>query len=196
MQTYLENLKRFLTPARIFVMQSSGGITALATAAREPVRTVLSGPAGGVVGAVATTRASGFDNIIGFDMGGTSTDVSLVDGEIRTANDAQIAGLPVSVPMLDIHTVRAGGGSLARSDAAGVLRGGPESAGADPGPICYGCGTQPTVTDANLLLGRLQPARFLGGDFTLDLDRTRRITAEWLKKQNANLTLENFAAGV
>ncbi|HKU26185.1 MAG TPA: hydantoinase/oxoprolinase family protein [Candidatus Sulfotelmatobacter sp.] len=181
---------------RIFVMQSSGGITALSTAACEPVRTVLSGPAGGVVGAVATARASGFNKIVAFDMGGTSTDVSLVEGEIKTANDAQIAGLPISVPMLDIHTVGAGGGSLARFDAAGVLRVGPESAGADPGPICYGRGTQPTVTDANLLLGRLQPSRFLGGDFTLDLDRTRRITQEWLEKQRAPLSLEQFAAGV
>jgi N-methylhydantoinase A len=181
---------------RIFVMQSSGGITALSTAAREPVRTVLSGPAGGVVGAAATARASGFDRIIAFDMGGTSTDVSLVEGSITTATDAQIAGLPISVPMLDIHTVGAGGGSLARFDAAGVLRVGPESAGADPGPICYGRGTQPTVTDANLLLGRLEPTRFLGGDFTLDLDRTRRVTQEWLKKQGSNLGLEKFAAGV
>ena len=177
-------------------MQSSGGIAALATAAREPVRTVLSGPAGGVVGAVATARASGFENIITFDMGGTSTDVSLVEGEIKTANDAQIAGLPISVPLLDIHTVGAGGGSLARFDAAGVLRVGPESAGADPGPICYGRGTQPTVTDANLLLGRLQPTRFLGGNFTLDLDRARRLTKAWLKKQGSNLSLGNFAAGV
>ena len=181
---------------RIFVMQSSGGITSLSTAAREPVRTVLSGPAGGVVGAAATARASGFDRIIAFDMGGTSTDVSLVEGEIKTATDAQVAGLPVSVPMLDIHTVGAGGGSLARFDAAGVLRVGPESAGADPGPICYGSGTQPTVTDANLLLGRLQPTRFLGGEFTLDLDRTRRITQEWLKKQASRLTLDQFSAGV
>ena len=177
-------------------MQSSGGITVLSTAAREPVRTVLSGPAGGVVGAVATARASGFDRIIAFDMGGTSTDVSLVEGEIKTATDAQIAGFPVSVPMLDIHTVGAGGGSLARFDAAGVLRVGPESAGADPGPICYGRGTQPTVTDANLLLGRLQPARFLGGDFTLDLDRTRRVTQEFLKQHRSRLTLDQFAAGV
>ena len=181
---------------RIFVMQSTGGITALSAAAREPVRTVLSGPAGGVVGAAASARRSGFDRIIAFDMGGTSTDVSLVEGSITTASDAQVAGFPVSVPMLDIHTVGAGGGSLARFDAAGVLRVGPESAGADPGPICYGHGTQPTVTDANLLLGRLQPTCFLGGDFTLDLDRTRRITAEWLKKQGSNLSLEPFAAGV
>jgi N-methylhydantoinase A len=182
--------------SRIFVMQSSGGITALSTAAREPVRTVLSGPAGGVVGAAATARASGFTKIIAFDMGGTSTDVSLVEGEIKTATDAHIAGLPISVPMLDIHTVGAGGGSLARFDAAGVLHVGPESAGADPGPICYGRGTLPTVTDANLILGRLQPTKFLGGDFILDLDRTRRITQEWLKHQHSSLTLEKFAAGV
>jgi N-methylhydantoinase A len=181
---------------RVFVMQSSGGIAALSAAAREPVRTVLSGPAGGVVGAAATARASGFENIIAFDMGGTSTDVSLVEGAIKLATDAQIAGLPISVPMLDIHTVGAGGGSLARFDVAGVLRVGPESAGANPGPICYGRGTQPTVTDANLLLGRLQSTNFLGGDFTLDLDRTRRLTQEWLKKQGANLSRERFAAGV
>jgi N-methylhydantoinase A len=184
-----------ITP-RIFVMQSSGGITALASASREPVRTVLSGPAGGVVGAAASARRSGFERIIAFDMGGTSTDVSLVEGAPTTANDAQVAGFPVSVPMLDIHTVGAGGGSLARFDAGGVLRVGPDSAGADPGPICYGRGTQPTVTDANLLLGRLQPKQFLGGDFTLDLDRTLRITREWLKKQGSPLTLERFAAGV
>jgi N-methylhydantoinase A len=184
------------SPARIFVMQSTGGITSLTTAAREPVRTVLSGPAGGVVGAAATALRSGFERIIAFDMGGTSTDVSLVEGAITTANDAQVAGLPISVPMLDIHTVGAGGGSLARFDAAGVLRVGPESAGADPGPICYGRGTQPTVTDANLLLGRLRPTQFLGGDFTLDLDRTRRLTREWLKQHQSSLTLEKFAAGV
>jgi N-methylhydantoinase A len=182
--------------SRIFVMQSSGGITALATAAREPVRTVLSGPAGGVVGAAASARRSGFENIIAFDMGGTSTDVSLVEGEIKTATDAQIAGLPISVPMLDIHTVGAGGGSLARFDAAGVLRVGPESAGADPGPICYGRGLQPTVTDANLLVGRLQSTKFLGGEFTLDLERTRRVTEDWLKKQRSNLRVDTFALGV
>ncbi len=197
MQRYLENLKtRSGARSKIFVMQSSGGITSLAAAAREPVRTVLSGPAGGVVGAAGSARASGFSRIIAFDMGGTSTDVSLVEGVPATANDAQVAGFPVAVPMLDIHTVGAGGGSLARFDAGGALRVGPESAGADPGPICYGRGTQPTVTDANLLLGRLQPTRFLGGDFTLDLDRTRCITHEWLRRQGSPLSLEKFAAGV
>ncbi|MGA2415878.1 MAG: hydantoinase/oxoprolinase family protein [Candidatus Sulfotelmatobacter sp.] len=183
-------------PPGIFVMQSSGGITSLETAAQQPVRTVLSGPAGGVVGASASARASGYARIITFDMGGTSTDVSLVEGAITTGGHAEIAGLPIGIPMLDIHTVGAGGGSLARFDAGGVLRVGPESAGADPGPICYGRGLQPTVTDANLLLGRLQPERFLGGDFTLDLDRTRRVTREWLKQTGSSLTLEKFAAGV
>jgi N-methylhydantoinase A len=177
-------------------MQSSGGITSLSAAAREPVRTVLSGPAGGVVGAAVSARSSGVERIIAFDMGGTSTDVSLVEGAITTASHAEIAGFPIGVPMLDIHTVGAGGGSLARFDAAGVLRVGPESAGADPGPICYGRGTQPTVTDANLLLGRLQPTRFLGGDFTLDLDRTRHVTREWLRRQGSPLTLDRFAEGI
>jgi N-methylhydantoinase A len=180
----------------VFVMQSSGGITTLDTAAREPVRTVLSGPAGGVVGASASARLSGLAQVISFDMGGTSTDVSLVDRVVSTGSQSEVAGLPIGVPMLDIHTVGAGGGSLARFDAAGALRVGPESAGADPGPICYGRGTLPTVTDANLLLGRLQPHRFLGGDFQLDLERTRRITAEWLRNQGSTLSLEQFAAGV
>jgi N-methylhydantoinase A len=204
MQNYLENLAARLqkpsahrnSRSAIFVMQSSGGITALATAAREPVRTVLSGPAGGVIGATATARRSGSHEIISFDMGGTSTDVALIDREPQASSQSEIAGLPVGVPMLDIHTVGAGGGSLARFDAAGALRVGPESAGADPGPICYGRGSLPTVTDANLLLGRLQPHRFLGGDFTLDLERTRRTVTDWLGQQQSDLTLEQFAAGV
>jgi N-methylhydantoinase A len=182
--------------SRIFVMQSSGGIAALESAAREPVRTVLSGPAGGLVGAAAAASHSGFTKILSFDMGGTSTDVAAVQGESSAGNQSEVAGLPVGVPMLDIHTVGAGGGSLARFDTGGLLRVGPESAGADPGPICYGRGTQPTVTDANLLLGRLRPDRFLGGEFTLDLERTRRITAEWLKKQRSRLSLAQFARGV
>jgi N-methylhydantoinase A len=203
MQSYMERLaeragnrenKRGST--RIFVMQSSGGITALETAAREPVRTVLSGPAGGLVGAAAMARRSGFRKILSFDMGGTSTDVAAVQGEVHAGGQTEVAGLPVGVPMLEIHSVGAGGGSLARFDAGGALRVGPESAGADPGPICYGRGTEPTVTDANLLMGRLRPTRFLGGEFTLDFERARRITVEWLKKQNSRLSLEQFSAGV
>ena len=203
MQSYLEKLQQRAgergaerKPARIFVMQSSGGITALATAAEQPVRTVLSGPAGGVVGASAVARRSGFERIITFDMGGTSTDVALIDGRPATTNEADVAGLPVRVPVLDIHTVGAGGGSLARFDAGGALRVGPESAGADPGPICYGKGERPTVTDANLLLGRLPADQFLGGEFQLDLERTRRISGQWLKSNGSRLSLEKFAAGV
>jgi N-methylhydantoinase A len=207
MQSYLERIGeragaigRGSTAARkeprIFVMQSSGGITALEAAAREPVRTVLSGPAGGLVGAAAMAARSGFSRVLSFDMGGTSTDVALIEGKAHPGSQTEVAGFPVGVPMLDIHTVGAGGGSLARFDAGGALRVGPESAGADPGPICYGRGVQPTVTDANLILGRLRPDRFLGGEFRLNVDRTRRTTAEWLKKQASRLTLEQFAAGM
>ena len=181
---------------RIFVMQSSGGITALAAAAREPVRTVLSGPAGGVVGAAATARASGFPRIIAFDMGGTSTDVSLVEGPITTASDAQVAGLPISVPMLDIHTVGAGGGSLARFDAAGVLRVGPESAGADPGPICYGRGTA-AHGHRRQSFARTPSAHAFSGRRLHSRPRPHPPPhAEWLKQGEARLTLDKFAAGV
>jgi N-methylhydantoinase A len=200
MQSYLQKLQDRAgaggKSARIFVMQSSGGITALATAGEQPVRTVLSGPAGGIVGAAAVAQRSGFDRIITFDMGGTSTDVALVDGRPTTTNEADVAGLPVRVPVLDIHTVGAGGGSIARFDAGGALRVGPESAGADPGPICYGKGERPTVTDANLLLGRLPADQFLGGDFQLDLPRTQKLVTQWLRENHSNLKLEDFAAGM
>jgi N-methylhydantoinase A len=209
MQSYMEKLAKRVADSsgnsaptqkrnapRIFVMQSSGGITALDSAAREPVRTVLSGPAGGLVGAAAMAVRSGFPKILSFDMGGTSTDVAAVQGQVQTGGQSEIAGLPIGVPMLEIHTVGAGGGSLARFDAGGALRVGPESAGADPGPICYGRGTEPTVTDANLLMGRLRPNRFLGGEFTLDVERARRIASEWLKKQGSRLTVEQFSAGM
>ena len=199
MQDYLKSLSRKTeqrNQARIFVMQSSGGITALEAAAAQPVRTVLSGPAGGVVGASAMAKHSGFENIITFDMGGTSTDVALVEGEASTTNEAEIAGLPVRVPILDIHTVGAGGGSLARFDLGGALRVGPQSAGADPGPICYGRGDLPTVTDANLLLGRLPADQFLGGEFTLDLPRTQSTVKRWLKQSGSDLSAEELAAGI
>lgn len=199
MQRYLQNLGGRLGAKRgkaaVFIMQSSGGITSLAAAAAEPVRTVLSGPAGGVVGAAAVARRSGYQRIISFDMGGTSTDVALVESEPHASNEAEVAGLPVRVPMLDIHTVGAGGGSIARFDAGGALRVGPLSAGADPGPICYGKGEEPTVTDANLLLGRLPADKFLGGEFALDVERTRRLVKSWLQKSRSSLSVEQFAAG-
>ena len=132
----LERARRF----RIAIMQSNGGFLSARDARRHAVRTVLSGPAGGVVGALETARPSGFRKMLGFDMGGTSTDVSLVDGVARETTEASVDGFPIRVPMLDIHTVGAGGGSIARVDAGGLLRVGPESAGADPGPACYGIG--------------------------------------------------------
>jgi len=191
-----ESRDRQATNPSVFVMQSSGGITSLESAAREPVRTVLSGPAGGVVGASTMGRRSGFHKIISFDMGGTSTDVALVDGEVRASNEGEIAGLPVRVPMLDIHTVGAGGGSIARFDLGGALRVGPESAGADPGPICYGKGQEPTVSDANLLLGRMRADRFLGGEFRLELESTHQKVKHWLHERQQQLSVEEFAAGV
>ena len=201
MQRYLHSLRTRITDgtskrSRVFIMQSSGGTTALESAVHQPVRTVLSGPAGGIIGATVMAGRSGFADIITFDMGGTSTDVALVRGEPKPTNEAEVAGFPVRVPVLDIHTVGAGGGSLARFDAGGALRVGPESAGADPGPICYGRGTRPTVTDANLLLGRLQSDRFLGGEFALDVERTLSVTTEWLKEQGSGLNLRRFAEGV
>jgi N-methylhydantoinase A len=155
--------------SRIYVMQSSGGITSATEAARKPVHTILSGPAGGVAASAWLAQELGIARAICFDMGGTSTDVCLLDGKPRTTSETTLAGLPVAVPVLDVHSVGAGGGSLARMDAGGALRVGPESAGARPGPICYGQGgARPTVTDANLLLGRLDADHFLGGGFRLD----------------------------
>ncbi len=156
------------------VMRSSGGVATLEEAAAHPSWILVSGPAGGVVGASLVARQAGFDRAISFDMGGTSTDVCLiVDGLAERSSERHVGGLPIRLPSVDIHTVGAGGGSLAWVDAGGALRVGPESAGADPGPACYGRGgTRPTVTDANLLLGRL-PDRLPGG---LELDR-RAATA-------------------
>jgi N-methylhydantoinase A len=156
------------------VMQSSGGSISAEAAAREPVRTILSGPAGGVVGALRVAESAGFGNLITFDMGGTSTDVALCDRDgMRLTNEAFVAGMPVAIPMMDIHTVGAGGGSIARVDEGGSLRVGPESAGADPGPACYGKSLLPTVTDAHVVLGHFPGAALLNGEFKLDEDRAR-----------------------
>jgi N-methylhydantoinase A len=182
--------------SRFDVMQSSGGTIAARVAAQQPVRTVLSGPAGGVMGAYRVARLAGFDKIIAFDMGGTSTDVALVDGEAggpRATNESVVSGMPIAVPMLDIHTVGAGGGSLAWFDDAGILHVGPQSAGADPGPICYGRGIQATVSDANLVLGRLHPDHFLGGKIRLDSDRTRTCME---RARMTMASLEEFSEGI
>jgi N-methylhydantoinase A len=198
--TYLRRLESEIGKAfrsgSVDVMQSSGGIIAAAIAAEEPVRTVLSGPAGGVIGAYRLAQLAGFSKIIAFDMGGTSTDVSLMDaaeGGPQTTSDSVVSEMPVSVPMLDIHTVGAGGGSIARFDQGGALRVGPESAGSVPGPICYGKGLLPTVTDANLALGRLDPDMFLGGKVRLDDERTLQVMEASRGPLNS---AEQFAAGV
>ena len=181
---------------RVLVMQSSGGTVSARVASTQPVRTLLSGPAGGVVGAQAVAERGGFTRIISFDMGGTSTDVALLSGALATTNEGSVGGVPVAVPMLDIHTVGAGGGSLAWFDPGGALRVGPQSAGADPGPICYGRGRQPTVTDAHLLLGRLDPHQFLGGQWRLDAERTHRFSREFLRHAPGLRNLEALASGI
>lgn len=173
-------------PHVVRIMQSNGGVIDLRGAAAQAARLVLSGPAGGVVGAFAVAKqaaGSGAANphLLTFDMGGTSTDVCLCPGRIPTTGETTITGLPLRLPMIDIHTVGAGGGSIAYVDAGGALEVGPQSAGAVPGPACYGRGgTLPTVTDANLVLGRLDPAGFLGGrgDVRLDAAAARRVLAE------------------
>ena len=177
MGTYLQRLAANTRSLR--VMQSSGGSISASVAAREPVRTILSGPAGGVVGALRAARAAGFEKIITFDMGGTSTDVALCGREgLRMTNEALVAGLPVAVPVMDIHTVGAGGGSIARVDDGGSLRVGPESAGAEPGPACYGRSLLPTVTDAHVVLGHFGGGGLLGGDFDLDEARSQKAMAQ------------------
>jgi N-methylhydantoinase A len=178
----------------LHVMQSAGGIISANLAAEEPVRTVLSGPAGGVIGAHRVAQLGGFEKIISFDMGGTSTDVCLIDARgPQITNESRISEIPISVPILDIHTVGAGGGSLAWFDRGGILHVGPASAGADPGPICYGRGEQPTVTDANLALNRLDPELALAGTVRLDEARTRRFME---KNRGPIPSVEHFASGI
>ena len=173
MASHLENLRRNLSSARLRIMQSNGSATGVELARAEPIRTILSGPAAGVVGAAALARAIGTDRFITFDMGGTSTDVSLFDTGARIRTLSYPDGYAVRAPVIDIHTVGAGGGSIARVDAGGSLRVGPESAGADPGPACYGRGTALAVTDADLIAGRLIAGNFLGGRMRLYPDRAR-----------------------
>src|SRR3972149_2244266 len=177
MERYLGRLEEAVGKGRLRIMQSNGGSISAAVARQEAVRTILSGPAGGVVGATAVARGAGCDKVITFDMGGTSTDVALVDGDLRVTTEAEVGGLPLRIPLLDIHTVGSGGGSLVWIDEGGALRVGPQSAGADPGPVCYGRGEQITVTDAHLTLGRLDPDRFLGGKMRLDPERVGAVRA-------------------
>lgn len=182
--------------ARVFrVMQSNGGSTGLETASCEPVRTMLSGPAGGVAAAFETARLAGIGPVVTLDMGGTSTDVALVDGAVSRRSVTKIGAVPVRTPCIDIHTVGAGGGSIARVDEGGSLKVGPLSAGADPGPACYGKGTEVTVTDANLVLGRLIPDEILGGAISLDGGRATRVLRRLQREMRAR-SLDQAADGI
>jgi N-methylhydantoinase A/oxoprolinase/acetone carboxylase beta subunit len=188
MAQYLTKLEDGMGGRPLKIMQSNGGSISAQRAKTAAVQTILSGPAAGVVGAQAIGNASGYSRLITFDMGGTSTDVSLINGAIGTTIESTVGDFPVRLPVLDIHTVGAGGGSIAYIDSGGSLRVGPRSAGADPGPACYGKGTELTVTDANLLLGRLDPEYFLGGRMTLDLPRARSIAKDLASQLGLSIT--------
>jgi N-methylhydantoinase A len=183
---YIDQLDRRLSATGIgtrqkYIMQSNGGMATFAAAARKAVTTVLSGPAGGVTAGAYACRMTGFQNLITFDMGGTSCDVALIkDGEPFIASRGKIEGRDLALPMMDINTVSAGGGTIARVDRFGMLQVGPQSAGAKPGPACYGRGGEkPTITDCNLVMGHLSEDNFLGGQMRLDLVRARQaVTAE------------------
>ena len=200
MQGYLHRLEDKLAGGAaqnmaLSIMQSSGGTTSVEQAGRYPVNLLLSGPAGGLKGAQTVAAMSGEDRLLSFDMGGTSTDVSIIDKEIGFTSGAKIGGYPVAVPMVDMHTIGAGGGSIAQIDAGGLLLVGPESASANPGPACYGKGgKRPTVTDANVVLGRLLPQFFLGGNMSLDKDAA--IAAVKTIAMPLGLTVEQAAKGI
>jgi N-methylhydantoinase A len=190
-----------IPPWSLRVMQSSGGSISAEAASEEPVRTILSGPAGGVVGGLRVAAAVDLQDIITFDMGGTSTDVALCNGEaMHLTNESIVAGVPVAVPMMDIHTVGAGGGSIARVDEGGSLRVGPESAGADPGPASYGKSLLPTVTDAHVVLDHFPDAALLGGEFKLDQERARealeRLATDMSKAAQRKVNETEAALGV
>ena len=193
---YLHRLEQALpTHTRLRIMQSNGGSILSVTARREAARTLLSGPAAGVVGAAFVAKASGFSRCITFDIGGTSTDVALIAGTLTETTDGSVGGYPTKLPMIDIHTVGAGGGSIAWFDVGGALRVGPASAGAMPGPASYGRGgTQATVTDANVVLGRLIPTAFLGGTMQLYKEQADSALAPLAKHLGG--TIEEAALGI
>ena len=194
-QRYLMNVKQQLSPTPVSVMQSSGGTIDADQAAQRAVNLLLSGPAGGLAAAQFMGDLTDHRQLMTFDMGGTSTDVALIDGEIQLTNEGHIAHYPVAVPMVDMHTIGAGGGSIAHINSGGMLCVGPQSAGADPGPACYGReGQQATVTDANLVLGRLRPDAFLGGEMSLDAHAARMAVQSLATK--LNLSIEETAQGI
>jgi N-methylhydantoinase A len=182
--------------APLLIMKSDGGVTSAATCVRQPVQTVLSGPAAGVVGALSIARVTGLDDIISIDVGGTSADICLVrGGRPEITKDGTIGPFPLKLPMIDIHTIGAGGGSIAVASGAGRLTVGPRSAGAEPGPVCYGRGgTEPTVTDAHLVLARIRPA-LLGGELPLD-EKAARAAIDARIARPLRLSVEEAAAGI
>jgi N-methylhydantoinase A len=200
---YLERLEGRLREAGVEavvrIMQSNGGISTVENSSKRPVGLLLSGPAGGVIGGKWTGEAAGASDIITIDIGGTSADISVIQGgEVRIKNprDTEVASLPVLVPMIDIDAIGAGGGSIAYIDAGGAFRVGPRSAGADPGPACYGQGgTEPTVTDAQVVLGRLDPDLFLGGDLRID-ERLAREAIERHISARIHMSVEDAALGI
>jgi N-methylhydantoinase A len=201
MRTYFERFRARIADAGIeiepYTIHSNGGLMSVPTARQFPVRTCLSGPAAGVVGASAVADVSGFPDIVTFDAGGTSTDVSLVRGaEPSFTSERRVAGYPVKTPMVDIQVIGAGGGSIAWIDDAGALKVGPRSAGADPGPVAYGKGGgEPTITDANVCLGRLNPVALLDGRMEVERDGARRAIEEKVARP-LGLTLEQAAHGI
>ncbi len=192
---YVSHLKKALPHTRIFLMQSSGGLMPAEAVYRRAVATLLSGPAAGVTGALALAKMFGISRLITLDMGGTSTDVSLCDGGLTYTQSYELEGYPIRIRMIDIHTIGAGGGSIASFDKGGALKVGPESVGADPGPACYGRGGRfATVTDANLVLGRLLPHRFLAGRITLRQEESFKVLSQLASKRG--FTTEELALGV
>src|SRR5262250_2060134 len=182
--------------APLLIMKSDGGVTSAATCVRQPVQTVLSGPAAGVVGAVSVGRSAGFGDIISIDVGGTSADICLIrNGRPEVTKDGMIGPFPMKLPIVDIHTIGAGGGSIAAVTSAGRLTVGPRSAGAEPGPVCYRRGgLEPTVTDAHLVLGRI-PAALLGGELPLDVPAARAAIDGRIGRP-LHLSVEEAAAGI
>ena len=182
--------------APLLIMKSDGGVTSAPTCVRQPIQTVLSGPAAGVIGAVSIARSAGFADVISIDVGGTSADICLVrNGRPEITKDGMVGAFPLKLPILDIHTIGAGGGSIASVSAAGRLTVGPRSAGAEPGPACYGRGgLEPTVTDAHLALGRI-PAGLLGGELPLDVAAARAVIGERVARP-LGLSVEEAAAGI
>lgn len=185
---YIKRLEKQLPETTILIQQSNGGCVPASKVEEYAVQTLLSGPAAGVQAALELGKRLGFPDIITFDMGGTSTDVSLCPGELTYTRDYTIEGFPVSIPFIDIHTVGAGGGSIAWIDRGGFLAVGPESAGADPGPVCYGKGNRVTVTDADLFLGRLLPDTFLAGRMKLYPERAQKAMEDLAARLGMNAT--------